>query len=290
MLHFGRGIFGSDFGTTSFVISKNKIDGFLGTYRRLFEKQGAVDSVEQKEKWFFDGMGKFSALQEQFSKIPGSPLAYWVSDNFVSTFSNNTIEKIAEARKGLSTGDNNRFLRFWYEVQFAKCCFSTDKFLPDYKWYPINKGGDFRKWYGNNEYLINWANDGSEVKNFSGSVIRNPSYYFRESITWTMLSSSCFGVRYSEKGKIFEGAGPSLFTNKDVFYILALLCSCVGNYYIRTFNPTININIGDICNVPFIKDNRANEVEFLAQGNISLSKEDWDSFETSWDFEQHPLI
>ncbi len=290
MLHFGRGVFGSDFGTTSFVISKEKINGYIASYRRLFEKQGAVDSVEQKEKWFFEGMGQYNADQSQFSKIPGTPLAYWVSENFVSTFENNTIEKIADAKKGLSTGDNNRFLRLWYEIQFDKCCLSTDEYKPQYKWYPINKGGEFRKWYGNNDYLINWDNDGSEIKAFSGSVIRNPSYYFRESITWTMLSSSCFGVRYSKKGKIFEGAGPSLFTNNDIYYILALLCSCVGNYYIRTFNPTININIGDICNVPFIKNDKSENVEAIAKQNIQLSKEDWDSFETSWDFRKHPFI
>lgn len=290
MAHLGARAFdeigGEVVQTTAFSNFNSHVDYYKGEYSRLVDVNGELE----KRKLYLSHEKIYLAIQENFSKIPGSPVAYWVSENFVSTFSNNTIEKIAEARKGLSTGDNNRFLRFWYEVQIAKCCFSTDKFLSDYKWYPINKGGDFRKWYGNNEYLINWANDGSEVKNFSGSVIRNPSYYFRESITWTMLSSSCFGVRYSEKGKIFEGAGPSLFTNKDVFYILALLCSCVGNYYIRTFNSTININIGDICNVPFIKDNRSNEVEFLAQENISLSKEDWDSFETSWDFEGHPLV
>ncbi len=292
MIHFGRGIFGSDFGTTAFVISKNRIKDYIAVYRRLFEKQGAVDSVEQKEKWFFEGMGYHTAKQENFSKIPGEPVAYWVSENFIKAFENVLLKDLSNIKKGLSTGNNDSFLRLWYEVEITKCGFNLNRYCLPYKWIPINKGGEFKKWYGNNEYLINWYNDGAEIKQYSGSVIRNSKFYFLKSITWTMLSASCFGVRYSEQGKIFEGAGPSLFvTDENIKYVLALLCSSVGNKYVRALNPTLNINIGDVGNVPVIYDeNNKIRIDTLVQENISLSRADWDSFETSWDFKTHPLV
>lgn len=292
MVHFGRGIFGSDFGTTVFIIKKERINDYIGVYRRLFEKQGAVDSVEQKEKWFFEGMGYHTAKQENYSKIPGVPVAYWVSDNFIKAFENNLLQDLSNIKKGLSTGDNDCFLRLWYEVEITKCGFNLSRYCLPYKWIPINKGGGYKKWYGNNEYLINWFNDGAEIKQYSGSVIRNSQFYFLKSITWTMLSASCFGVRYSQPGKIFEGAGPSLFvTDENIKYVLALLCSSVGNKYVRSLNPTLNINIGDVGNVPVIIDkNKKTRIDDLANENISVCKTDWDSFETSWDFKKHPLL
>ncbi len=291
MLHLGRGVFGSDFGTTSFVINKSRMTNYNANYLRLFRKQGAVDSIEEKEAFFFKKLGQCYCTQENFGQIPGSPIAYWLNQSTINAFASKKIaDGFGNAKKGLSTGSNDTFLRLWYEVDPRKCGFSLDKYTEPYKWIPLNKGGAFRKWYGNNEYIINWSNNGAEIKNFNGSVIRNPDYYFRESITWTMLSASCFGVRFSEKGKIFEGAGPSLFVNhNDIFYLLALLCSKLGDYFIRILNPTININIGDVCNVPVIVGSKE-EIDELSIDCVNISKADWDSYETSWNFEKHPMV
>ena len=292
MIYPGRGIFGSDFGTTVFVISKRYIKYYLASYRRLFDIQGEVKSNEEREKAFLSQKGEYFSNQYNFSKIPGTPIAYWLSNSVISIF--DTQKKLSEeygiGKKGLSTGNNDIFLRLWYEVNFEKCGFELETYKLPHKWIPLNKGGSFRKWYGNNEYVIDWYDNGNSIKSYSGSVIRNPEYYFKESITWTMLSASCFGVRFSNVGKIFEGAGPSLFVNKNnLHYILALLCSKLGDYFIRILNPTININIGDVCNIPVIIS-RKTEIELLSQDCINLSKSDWDSFETSWDFEKHPLM
>lgn len=292
MVHPGRGIFGSDFGTVTFVLKNERIDNYKGSYRRLFDAQGEVKSINEREQAFLSGKGCYTAQQDNFAKIPGSPVAYWVSENFIRAFDNNSLATIVDIKKGLSTGDNNLFIRLWHEVDINKCGFNLSSYNAAFKWVPINKGGGFRKWYGNNEYLINWDNDGREIKQFSGSVIRNSNYYFLQSITWTMLSASCFGVRYSSCGKIFEGAGPSIFVSEDIInYILALLCSTVGNMYVRTLNPTLNINIGDVGNIPvLVRKDKKCTIEQLTKQNISLSRADWDSYETSWDFKRHPLL
>ena len=292
MVHPGRGIFGSDFGTTTFVITKCYVENYVGQYRRLFDKQGDVEPVEIREQAFFNGRQRFESNQMNFVKIPGCPIAYWVSQNVISDFYKN--ESVGTgygvAKKGLSTGANDDYLRFWNEVDINECAFNLTSYKEPYKWIPINKGGSFRKWYGNNEYVILWYDNGAKIRSYKGAVIRNPDYYFKESITWTMLSASCFGVRYSPAGKIFEGAGPSLFVNdENKLYILALLCSKIGDYFVRILNPTININIGDINNIPVIIGKK-NIVETIAKRCIDISKKDWDSFETSWDFTRHPFI
>jgi hypothetical protein len=184
------------------------------------------------------------------------------------------------------------FLRLWHEVSSNSSIYETNTFVLDKKWYPLNKGGIYRKWYGNNEYVIDWLNNGEAIKAFSGSVIRNPSYYLKESLTWTMLSASCFGIRYSKQGKIFEGAGPSLFIEKTyIYYVLGLLCSKLGDMIIRALNPTINININDVLNLPLVYNKEKSiNVDSLVQQNIGVSKADWDAHETSWDFEANPLV
>ena len=296
MVHFGRGVFGSDFGTTAFVIAKAHINGYKGTYCRLFEKQGAVDSVETKEKWFLEGMGRFVADQSNFSKIPGSPVAYWVSSAFLRAFETGVLlGKIADAKQGVATADNNRFLRLWNEVSINKVSFHThsheEAAIAREKWFPYNKGGDFRKWYGNNEFVVNWEHDGAELKQFKGSVLRNPSYYFKECFSWSLISSSVAAFRYKPAGQIFDVAGMSCFASeKQLNYLLALCNTKVVMKVLEVIAPTINYQCGDIANIPVIQDGDTDKICEVTQENISISKTDWDSYETSWDFKKNPLI
>lgn len=292
LIHLGRGIFGSDFGSVCFIIRNCKASS-KGHYRKLIKAQGKVQSIpELQELYLNKSVGFYTANQHKFALIPGSPIAFWVSEHFIDEFnSNKKIREIGEAKKGLSTGDNNTFLRLWFEPSINSVIFEAENFNSDAKWFPINKGGNYRKWYGNNEYIINWANKGEDIKSFSGSVIRNEPYYLRESITWTMLSASCFGVRYSVRGKLFEGAGPSLFiTNQtEMLYILGVLASGLGNMVIRILNPTVNININDVLNVP-IKFAETNRIVDIVQSNINISRADWDAHETSWDFQENEIV
>ena len=285
----GRGVFGSDFGSVSFVV---KHDSFIvdGIYRKLFKIQGSVRSLEEIQRNFEDKtFGYYTFKQDEFLKVPGYALAFWLPIKILDSF-DFRISNIAVAKKGLSTGDNNRFLRLWQEVSKEGSIYDAEDFNNENAWYPINKGGIYRKWYGNNEYVIYWKNNGELIKKFSGSVIRNPQYYLQESLTWTMLSASCFGIRYSKPGKLFEGAGPSLFAKSDyMFYLLGFLCSKIGNMIIRALNPTVNININDVLNLPF-KCNSSEIIDVLVSQNISISKSDWDAHETSWDFEENELV
>lgn len=285
----GRGVFGSDFGSVSFVV---KNDSFIvdGIYRKLFKIQGSVRSLEEIQRNFEDKtFGYYTFKQDEFLKVPGYALAFWLPMKILDSF-DFRISNIAVAKKGLSTGDNNRFLRLWQEVSKEVSIYDAEDFNNENAWYPINKGGIYRKWYGNNEYVIYWKNNGELIKKFSGSVIRNPQYYLHESLTWTMLSASCFGIRYSKPGKLFEGAGPSLFAKLDyMFYLLGFLCSKIGNMIIRALNPTVNININDVLNLPF-KCNSSEIIDVLVSQNISISKSDWDAHETSWDFAENELV
>ena len=302
MVHPGRGIFGSDFGTTSFVISKHNISNYIATYRRLFEKQGEVKSIEEREKAFLNGFGCYVSKQENFSKIPGSPIAYWISSKLLSAFQDGRpLSAVCRPTQGLATADNGRFLRLWYEVcnqNIAFDCTSTeDSLARATRWFPYNKGGDFRKWYGNNDYVVNWENDGYEIKhNFDDngklrSRPQNTQFYFKNGVTWTLLSSSNFGVRISESHSIFDVNGMSAFSDSESMnrYILGYLASKVNFKILMIINPTLAFQAGDISKCPLIIKNE-NSIENIVNLNIVLSKSDWNSFETSWDFKIHPLV
>ncbi|GHV28807.1 hypothetical protein FACS1894167_06840 [Synergistales bacterium] len=297
MLHFGRGIFGSDFGSTSFVIAKAHRDNYLASYRRLFKKQGAVDGVEQKEKWFFEGMGAFTADSDNFAKIPGSPVAYWVSEKMLQAFiDGQKVSDFADSRMGLTTGDNERFLRFWYEVLRNNIKFDSTSMVDaensQKKWFPYHKGGEYRKWYGNNDYVINWFNSGEEVCEFKGSTIRNRDYYFRTATTWSLITSSVISFRYRRNGFVFGDAGPAVFAkNINEFVVLGLLNTKIMQIVSSIINPTINSSSGVIANFPVVYNGQNKEdIINIVKQNLSISVADWDSFETSWDFERHPLV
>ena len=238
---------------------------------------------------------RFQAKQKDFVKIPGSPIAYWVSNKVREIFEKNQkLGDIGEAKVGLQTGDNNKFLRLWNEVNYNKIGYnmsnSEEALESKKKWFPYNKGGEFRKWYGNQEYLVNWENDGYEIKNFKNAVIRNPSYYFKESISWTDITSSGNSFRYYPKGFLYDVTGMSYFIDESKQKnLLGILNNKLIYIITKILNPTLHLQIGDLVKVPYfiIKNEKFN---ILVQQNISISKEEWDSRGTSWDFEKLSLI
>ena len=279
----------------TFVLQNSYTDK-KGEYIKLSDFKGAknqpiktLEAVKNSNcNW------RFQAKQKDFEKIPGSPIAYWVSDKIREIFEKNQkLGDIGKAKQGLATADNNRFLRLWNEVNYNKIGYnisnSQEALESKKKWFPYNKGGEFRKWYGNQEYLVNWENDGYEIKNFKNAVVRNPSYYFKESISWSKVSSSNFSMRFYQKGLIFADAGMSYFSNENLKYILGLSNSELINKILSLLSPTLNFEVGHISNIPIItKENSL--IENLVEENIFISKEEWDSRETSWDFEKLSLI
>lgn len=302
MVHNGRGIFGSDFGSVAFVFANGYINDYKGTYSKLFFKQGSVDSVEQKEKWFLSKVNRYTSSQENFYKIPGFPIAYWITPNFLEDFQRPKMEEYSTVTNGMFTCNNNLFLRFWYEVSNIDIyfnCYSKESSLSDNrKWYPYNKGGEFRRWYGNQELIINFRHFGEEVgkyrtANGQSGAFPGQKFYFQESLSWSFVSSAKFGIRYYPKGFVFDIAGSSIFVNEayNRNYFLGLLASEVIFESLNIMNPTINFQAGDIRSLPvIISDKYKTHIINKVQQNISLSKSDWDSFETSWDFVKHPLI
>ncbi|MGI6614977.1 MAG: BREX-1 system adenine-specific DNA-methyltransferase PglX [Dethiobacteria bacterium] len=234
------------------------------------------------------------SCSSDFSKIPGSPIAYWFTTKALSLYKNKKIIDISNPCKGIDTGDNNRFLRIWHEVSINK------QHIPGYakvaqskakrKWFPYNKGGPYHKWYGNNEYVLNYENEGEALRQFKGSNLRNSQYYFRSGITWTTVTSGKLSLRYFAQGYLFDNGGCCLYADNNLLYIMALLNSSVTTSLLNV-SPTLNYQPGDIGRVPvLIDENSVTRVEKLVKTNIALSKTDWDSFETSWDFKCHPFL
>lgn len=250
------------------------------------QKQKVLEAIDNKGCGYF-----YEAEQCNFFKIPGFPIAYWVGENIIKTFdSGKLLSDIAAVKKGLDTGKNDRFLRLWYEVSVEKSSlFSHEKA----KWIPLQKGGSFRKWYGNNEYVINWENNGEEIKATGKASIRSPQYYFSEGISWSTISSSYLGMRYVPKGYIFETAGNMMFFNSDEMqlYCLGFLCGKIPPIIMNCLNPTITTTVGSVSNIPIIfSEIDSQKIIYLTQKSIAWSQQDWDAFETSWDFKKHPLV
>lgn len=336
LLHIGRGIFGIDFGSTAFTI-KNTIPEnikvpFYRLHKRVFqhiyfediEKIFLFAKDNENYKYDFDlyrddegtnkilatsyenGLKiKFIANQKDFEKITGSPIAYWVSDKVRDIFrKNKNIGNIYEPKVGLQSSNTDLFLKQWFEISKTKIGFNLSNILDaknsKLKWFPINKGGEYRKWYGNNDYVVNWENDGFEIKNFKDengkqkSRPQNVEYYFTKGITWTAISSSNFSVRFSFDGFIFSNAGMKTFVeNNNLFYITSFLNSKLVEYLIKIISPTLNYGQGDISNLPIIfpkEESTKQKIDEITQECIDISKEDWDSRETSWDFTKNELL
>ncbi len=239
---------------------------------------------------------RYIANAENFSKIPGSPIAYWVSALVPQIYINApTLEKLADVKHGLTTGKNDLFVRLWVEVPWQKIDITLSNknqvVTSSAKWFPYNKGGEFRKWYGNADCVLWYDFAGREkMATLSGHRHDGKDRYFQEGITWSFISSSNFGVRYTPPGFVFDVAGSSMFfDSKIIKYITGLLCSCLGTFFMSIQNPTLNFQVGNLKNVPVIIKHQ-DVIEEKVNNCIILAKRDWDSYETSWDFKKHPLI
>ena len=293
MAHLGARAF-EDIGgevvqTTSFILENVHVRDYQSSYKRLVD----YNSQDGKENEYLSEKNLYVSSSENFSKIPGSPVAYWVSKAFINIFDKSIpLEKIAYSFQGIITGDNNYFLRLWSEVSNTKVVLNLSndkKYSVDNVWIPYNKGGEFRKWYGNNGYLLRWVNRGQTL---TRARTENIDWYFKPCVTWSFVTSGNFSCRYMKDGSLWDVAGSSIFQNGNIplKYICALMNSKVAQLFFDVTDPTINYQVMNIIALPFINSQNINYIDKYANDNISLSKTDWDSFETSWDFKVHPLV
>lgn len=283
MAHLGARAFeeigGEVVQTTSFILRKSCLKEYLGTYCRLIEPA----SQQGKESMFLAKENRYNNKQKNFTKIPNVPIAYWLSQKVLSLFNLPKLSDYGNSCKGLDTGNNDRFLRFWHEINNARS--GREK-----KWVPYNKGGGYRRWYGLNYYMINWENNGFELKFDSSANIRNEGNYYKAGLTWSDLSTNLYGARYSPSGFIFDASGPMLFTGKDIYSFLAYMNSNTYQTLLNILCPGLHYNNGAVANTPMRFEDIPVTASEKAKECVELSKKDWDSFETSWDFFAHPLV
>ena len=297
MPYLGKGgtSLGINFGTAAVITYNSRIKNYNAQYEYTVYYECDEDGVPFEfptinERWK-------AARQENFTKIPGSPVAYWVSEKFIRLFSGGKIIDYATPRHGMSTGNNDLCLRLWYEISVKKICFdaeSTKTFDESgCRYAPYKKGGDYRLWYGNNDYVIAYSYEARMVmESLSGYRASSNSYFFRPSINWSDVSASYFGVRMSPRGFAFDGRGASMFCDdKYRFYLMGILASKISSFTLNVLNPTLTYNINNIENIPVIFENsKMDRIDHLVYQNIILSRTDWDMFETSWDFYRHPML
>lgn len=297
LMHMENMVLGIAFGTAVSNFRNCMIKGYKCTYNQI----KLSDIVNSEPAYFPVKENRFAQVSsDNFAKIPGAPVAYWVSENVIDLFGKNKISDIASAKSGMTTTNNERFLRFWFEVEIRRIGFGY-KSIDDtvdrlYKWFPFCKGGDFRRWAGNECYVVNWFNNGEEIRKAaqgaSGGRLVNIDCALQKSIVWTKISSSIICLRYKNTGLFFSDAAPGLFSDDEkLMYILGLMNTKYAMKIINLINPTLNFVPGTIASIPIIDGLPCiSEVKQLVKQNISLSKSDWDAFETSWDFTKHPLV
>lgn len=300
MAHLGAGAFDSIGGevvsTTAFTLKNGSSSG-NGTYIRLVNVSGDDNQSNASINAIKGGTDYcFEVNQHEFAQIPGSPIVYWLSKSMLDTFAKNkALKEIAEPRQGLATADNARFVREWWEPSNYKTgfdCESREESIErGTKWFPYNKGGEYRKWYGNQEFVVNWENDGKELEDFRPkSVIRNPKTYFRPSISWSKISSGAPAFRYFPQGFIYDVAGTSIFcTNEQRKGIIAYTNSSLAYAQLTAIAPTLNFEVGQIASLPIV-NNDSKDAERNVDDLIAISKADWDSFESSWNYHQFALL
>ncbi|WP_042357730.1 BREX-1 system adenine-specific DNA-methyltransferase PglX [Bacillus rubiinfantis] len=312
MLHLGPRAFeeigGEVVQSTAFVLRNVYIPKIKGMYVGLVNEKTAMEKKKKIKDAVLNPTAQycFTFEQQNFNNIPGSPITYFASEKAIATFKKGKLlGEIASPKQGLATTDNAKFLRLWHEVKINSIGFSMsaeEAKESKLKWFPINKGGEFRKWYGNNFYVVNYYNDGEEMLSLVKEkyvrisdpefVIKNRKYYFLENGTWSAISSSDISVRYSPKGFIISNAGMAIYDETNLKYIIAFMNSkCVSKVLLKLINQSLNFNAGDIEKLPFIlNEDLKNSVVSFCEKNIEISKRDWDYFEISWDFSQHPLL
>ena len=282
MAHLGARAFeeigGEVVQTTSFVIRKSHIVDYKGEYCRLIEPT----SQQGKEDMFLAGKNRYAADQSNFSKIPGSPVAYWVSEAVVNAFAlNKKIGQLADPKQGSTLGDNATFIRYWFEIGGKTR-----------KWFNCMKGGEFRRWYGNQMYVLDWEDDGKRVRSTGRATIRSADRLFQEGITWSNITSGKSSFRYMPEGFFFESTGSVCFSSSHILkYLLAYLNTPIAENLNRMINPTLHLQSGDVAKLPLkISECKIKEVSQIADACIDIAKKDWDSYETSWDFKRNPLV
>ncbi|NCA88745.1 MAG: BREX-1 system adenine-specific DNA-methyltransferase PglX [Gammaproteobacteria bacterium] len=298
MVHMGNGVMGIAFGTAATVMLSTHVSDYAGSFS--YCKDSDIGADEKPKQFPVENERLKNAKPDDFKNIPGSPVAYWVGKNLLRKFTElPPLESVCPPKKGLVTSDNRRFLKLWHEVSFKKVELNATTRLAarasGRKWFPINCGGAYRRWFGNADTVINWELDGDEIIEYAAKLygsasrqIQNTDYYFRESVTWSNITSGAFGARYSDHGFIFGAAGTSAFAERSdqLFATVAYLNSKVATYILKVFNPTLNFVVNDIASLPF-DDAEVGSIPVLAAKEcIQLARDDWNSFETSWVFER----
>lgn len=299
LLHMGNMVMGIAFGTSATIFRNYLLDGYKASYTNI----DANDLFEGNPIKFPISKKLYRNLSlKDFKDIPSKPIAYNVTKNILNIYKNNNmIKDYGDTKTGMTTGDNDRFLRLWYEVEYDRIGFNNvnaqSAIDSEKTWFPYSKGGGFRRWVGFNQYIINWHNDGKEIKeniNSKGkkvASVRSENKYFKECITWSAVTSYKFSARFINKGYLFDSGGSSLFVNSDINYYLGLLNSKLSQMFLDIGNNTINYQPGDIAKIPVVKDrNKTERIEEIVKKNIVISKQDWDSIETSWDFSINKLV
>ena len=295
LLHMDNMVMKIAFGTSATVFRKINLMNYNSTFYHVKLSDVENDIVNPL---FFNDENKFILSQSIFNLAPSFEFIFWENHNILNSFKlYPPLSKYGKPSRGLATYNDNKFLRYWYEVSFNKigfgCSSVDDSIKSKKKWFPYNKGGDYKKWYGNNNFVVNFYNGGEEIKKSGKGAFSNINYYFKKGLTWSRISSSYFGVRYHDVGFIIGDAGPSVLMNDDsnIFYIFGILLSNFTLRIISALNSTMTFQVGDLNKVPINMNNHEKEnIEKLVKSCIYISKEEWDEFELSWDFKNHYAI
>ena len=304
MVHFGRGLFGSDFGSVGFTFCNHAApDDHVAVFRLLFERHVEVRSIDAIRRLFLNvDYGRFETKQSVFDLIPGRPIVYWASRQMLNAFEVGVpLGEVAPAKQGLATADNERFLRQWFEVStdrsYMRARDREDAQASGARWFPYNKGGQFRRWWGNQDYVVNWEEDGREIQSLvdpkngkQRSRPQNIDCYFRPCVSWSNVSSGIPSFRYFTEQFMFDQKGEAFFaeSKRDIGYLLTLLNSTTAAHFLKMLSPTVSLNIGEIMNIPALSVGKYNEC--ICRQLIDIFQADWDSRETSWDFARPPYL
>ena len=293
LLHMDNMVMRIAFGTSATIFRKINLMNYNSTFYHVELSDVENDIVNPL---FFNDKNKFVIDSSNFKLIEGNPIAYWFNDEMFQNYIKGTpLGNIASPRKGNSTSNNKKFLKYWFEVDFNNINFDSTEIIKEEtlkrRWYPYNKGGGYKKWYGNNYYLIDWYNDAEEIRNIKTAVIANYDYFMKPGLTWSTVTSSNFSIRKFGNGFIFDNGGCCIFDlGNNENYLLGLLNSCVFKFMFGQLNPTLNFQSGEVAKFPIIFTENHAKIDELVNLNVKIAKENWDTFETSWDFKNNPLL